>query len=133
MNHYNIYNNNDKELNKFSDNRGTITDIFFSKNINHSCIITCNPGSIRGNHYHKHTTQYILIVEGSLDYYSKPLESNERANVYTAKVGDVIMSEPMEIHTMKTNDTACTFIAFAQGVRGGANYELDTYRVDSIV
>jgi hypothetical protein len=27
----------------------------------------------------------------------------------------------------------CTFIAFAEGPRGGEDYESDTYRVDSIV
>jgi hypothetical protein len=34
---------------------------------------------------------------------------------------------------MKSGPDGCTFIAFAEGPRGGADYESDTYRVESIV
>ena len=45
----------------------------------------------------------------------------------------MIISEPMEIHAMRTGEHGCTFLAFAEGPRGGEDYESDTYRVDSIV
>lgn len=129
---YNIYMNLEEGLSSFSDNRGNITDIFFKKSINHGCIITNNPGAVRGNHYHNHTTQYTYILSGSLEYYSSEVDSNlvER---YVAVPGDMIISEPREIHAMRAGEDGCVFIAFAEGPRGGADYETDTVRVESII
>ena len=132
MKHYNIYNNSEPGLENFSDNRGTIADIFFKQSINHGCIITNSPGAVRGNHYHKFTTQYTYILSGTLTYYSKSLGGNELTDVFDAVAGDMIISEPLEIHAMRAGTDGCTFIAFAEGPRGGADYETDTYRVDDI-
>jgi len=133
MKHYNIYNNNEKGLGSFTDDRGTITDIFHLIDMNSACLITNNPGAVRANHYHKQTTQYTFILSGSLDYYSKPVDSEEPPNVITAGAGDFIISEPNEIHAWRTGREGCTLIAFAQGPRGGEDYENDTFRVESII
>jgi len=133
MKHYNIYNNSEKGLGSFTDDRGTITDIFHLIDMNSACLITYMPGAVRANHYHKQTTQYTYILSGSLDYYSKPVDSEEPANVVTAGVGDFIISEPNEIHAWRTGAEGCTLIAFAQGPRGGEDYENDTFRVNSII
>jgi hypothetical protein len=45
----------------------------------------------------------------------------------------MIISEPREIHAMKSGNTGCVFIAFAEGPRGGEDYETDTVRVHSII
>ena len=37
----------------FKDKRGSISDIFYKKNINHVAIIKSKKGALRGNHYHK--------------------------------------------------------------------------------
>ena len=63
------------ELNK--DTRGEIVDIFYNENINHVATIKSKPKSIRGNHYHKLTTQHILITKGSLVYWFKDFNSSE--------------------------------------------------------
>lgn len=133
MKHYNICNNEQPGLGIFTDDRGTIADIFYKANMNHACLITNTPGAIRANHYHKHTTQYTYIVSGSLDYYSKPVDSNEPPQKLTAITGDFIISEPNEIHAWKTGPEGCTVIAFAEGPRGGEDYENDTHRVESII
>lgn len=133
MKHYNIYDNNEPGLGAFADDRGEITDIFHLVDINSACLITNTPGAVRANHYHKLTTQFTYILSGSLDYYSKPVDSEEPANVITAGPGDFIISEPNEIHAWRTGPNGCTLIAFAHGPRGGEDYESDTYRVDSII
>ena len=133
MKHYNIYTNNEEGLGPFTDERGTITDIFYKAGINHACLITNAVGAIRGNHYHKHTTQYTYILTGSLMYYSRLVDSDMETEEFLAKKGDVIISQPNEIHAMKTTEDGCTFIAFAEGPRGGEDYETDTYRVESII
>ena len=39
MKQYNIYNNNEDGLGTFTDDRGTITDIFYKAAINHACLM----------------------------------------------------------------------------------------------
>jgi hypothetical protein len=101
MKYYNINKNIEKGLGQFADQRGTITDMFYARNMNHGCIITNAPGAVRGT--------------------------------FVAGHGDMIISEPGEIHAMRTGEHGCTFLAFAEGPRGGEDYESDTYRVDSII
>ena len=133
MKYYNINKNIEKGLGQHTDDRGTITDLFYARNMNHGCIITNAPLAVRGNHYHKLTTQYTLVLSGTLTYYSKPVDSDEPAQAFVAGHGDMIISEPNEIHAMRTGEHGCAFLAFAEGPRGGEDYESDTYRVDSIV
>ena len=133
MKYYNINKNIEKGQGQFTDERGTITDIFYARNMNHGCIITNAPGAVRGNHYHKLTTQYTLVLSGTLTYYSRAVDSYDPAQTFVAGHGDMIISEPGEIHAMRTGEHGCTFLAFAEGPRGGEDYESDTYRVDSII
>jgi len=132
MNIINIYNNSMSNLEIHSDERGSIADVFFSTNINHVAYITSVPFAERGNHYHKFSTQSILIVRGSLQYWYKNAESNEKPKFVQAKSGDLITSEPKEIHALRIGESGCEFVAFTTGKRGGADYESDTFRVESI-
>jgi len=43
----------------FEDKRGKILDVFVNSPKDHCLIVTFKKGSIRGNHYHKHTFQYM--------------------------------------------------------------------------
>ena len=63
-----------KPLQSFKDKRGSIIDIFYKKKIDHVAIIDSKPNTLRGNHYHKKTIQHMLITEGSLEYWYKPLK-----------------------------------------------------------
>jgi dTDP-4-dehydrorhamnose 3,5-epimerase-like enzyme len=133
MKFYNIATNTEHGLGSFQDDRGSIVDIFYKKAINHGCIISNNPGAVRGNHYHNHTVQYTYVIAGDLTYYSQPADKSEPVSTYLAVTGDVIISDPNEIHAMKAGEFGCVFIAFAEGPRGGEDYETDTIRVDSII
>lgn len=133
MKHYNINKHTEQGLGQHTDTRGTITDIFYARAMNHGCIITNQPDAVRGNHYHKLTTQYTLVIDGTLDYYSKPMDSDDPPQMFAAGHGDMIISEPGEIHAMKAGEHGCTFMAFAEGPRGGEDYETDTYRVENII
>jgi dTDP-4-dehydrorhamnose 3,5-epimerase-like enzyme len=133
MKTYNIYSEHGQPgLGKFNDDRGSITDIFYKANMNHGCVIANQPGAVRGNHYHKFTTQYTFVMSGTLTYYSKNIKDSQSANVFNAVAGDMIVSEPFEIHAMRAGSDGCTFLAFAEGPRGGEDYESDTYRVEDI-
>jgi dTDP-4-dehydrorhamnose 3,5-epimerase-like enzyme len=128
----NVYKQN-APLEVFEDYRGIIADVFYKVNINHIAIISSVPNVIRGNHYHKETTQHMLMTKGSLNYWYKSVGSDEPAKMYKAVVGDLISTEPLEIHALEITEDGNEFVVFSEGKRGGTDYESDTYRVDSII
>ena len=129
----NINNVADTNLELHSDDRGYIVDLFYNDNINHVAKIISVPNSIRGNHYHKETTQHMLITKGYLEYWYKPVEISGPAIMILAEEGDIISTGPYEIHALKIGPFGNEFIVFSQGLRGGKDYEQDTFRVDNII
>ena len=73
----NVRKNLPKNLESHKDERGEIHDIFFNDKIEHVAIIDSKPNTLRGNHYHKETTQHMLITKGSLEYWYKEVASNK--------------------------------------------------------
>ncbi len=120
-------------LESHTDKRGTIVDLFYNETINHVARVTSKPGATRGNHYHKETTQHMLMTQGSLEYWYKPLDSDEPAQMVTAYGGDIISTPPNEIHALRIGPEGNQFIVFSEGVRGGQDYESDTFRVENII
>lgn len=129
----NIYENEDPTLEVHKDARGVIADVFYNTQINHVAIVSSEPNVVRGNHYHKETTQHMLITKGELEYWYKPVDSKETPKMYLTKIGDLISTGPNEIHTLKITDKGNEFIVFSEGKRGGKDYESDTFRVDPII
>mgnify|MGYP001180190060 CR=1 FL=1 len=120
-------------LEKHEDDRGRIIDIFYNENINHVAVIETKPFNIRGNHYHKKTTQHILITKGYIEYWYKEYGSSKAAEFTIAEKGDIVSTPPFEIHALKILELDNEFIVFSSGLRGGTDYEQDTYRVDNII
>mgnify|MGYP001182688154 FL=1 len=129
----NIFSENKLSLETHSDERGIIADIFYKENIQHAALIESKPNIIRGNHYHKQTVQYMIITQGSLEYWYKPYGSNDKAKYIELIKGDFIKTPPFEIHALKIGKEGNQFIVFTEGKRGGIDYEKDTFRVPSII
>lgn len=116
----------------FVDERGSITDLFYDEKINHvTHIKTTDITAVRGNHYHKETTQAMYMIKGSLLYWFMPLGGSESECV-RVNAGELVTTPPNEIHAL-TFDEENEFIVFTWGLRGGQDYESDTYRVQNIV
>ena len=116
----------------FLDNRGSITDIFYKEQINHVAHIkTTDITSTRGNHYHKDTTQAMYMIKGSLLYWYKD-QDEAQAKCIRVGLNELVITPPYEIHAL-TFDEANEFIVFTWGIRGGVDYESDTFRVSNIV
>jgi quercetin dioxygenase-like cupin family protein len=107
--------------------------VFFNAKIDHVAFITSEPGAIRGNHYHEHSIQHILITSGSLEYWFADKQNLKNSNYIVARVGDLITSNANEVHALRILEKGCDFVAFSQGQRGGQDYETDTFRVESII
>jgi dTDP-4-dehydrorhamnose 3,5-epimerase-like enzyme len=115
-----------KKIN-FEDERGTIMDIFSNVSIEHATIIHSKKGSVRGNHYHKETVQMDFIVSGQIRILSQKV-GEEKITEAILNANDLIVHQPSEAHTMiALEDTI--FVTFAKGLRGGEQYESDTFRL----
>ena len=132
MKKLNIFKDSVKNLGNFKDHRGSIHDIFYQANLHHVALIDSVPFAERGNHYHAKSKQHIFIISGSLEYWFKN-DSMLASEFVVCLPGDLITSEENEIHALKISELGCRFIAFTEGVRGGEDYESDTFRVDNIM
>ena len=116
----------------FRDNRGLIADVMYNNKINHIAYITTKKNKIRGNHYHKKTIQYTFVLEGKIKYYFKSKKA-KKVSQLTLKKGDLIKSKLNEIHAFKNLSKKSIMLALTSGIRGGKDYEKDTFRVDPII
>lgn len=118
-----------KNIERSRDNRGGILSIVDDK-ISNVSLITCNKGSIRSNHYHLKDFHYMYVLEGEIDYFFKPLNS-DKVSYLKVKQGDNIFTPPNEIHAtffpVKT-----TLIVSSLHPRDQKTYEKDTVRVEFI-
>ncbi|MDB9937286.1 hypothetical protein OAD13_04460 [Candidatus Pelagibacter sp.] len=119
----------------FKDKRGKIIDVFQNIKFEHSTIITFNKNAVRANHFHKKSVQYSLIIDGK--FIAKEAKINKKMKyninkVKTYKIGAnyLFAHKPYEAHAYKCVSPKGTMIVFTRGVRGGKNYEDDTYRLE---
>jgi dTDP-4-dehydrorhamnose 3,5-epimerase-like enzyme len=110
----------------FEDSRGTITDILEQIDFNGATIISSKAGSIRGNHYHKESVQYIYVLEGRMISRSKKM--GEKLTEVVVQRGDLISHEKYEAHMFEALEDT-TFLVLSSGLRTGKDYEKDTFRI----
>ena len=116
-----------------SDDRGTISDILYKTEIHHAAVIESKRGGvIRGNHYHKATTQHIFVTKGSLRYWYQPSDKSAPVKSVLVSEYELVSTPPFEIHALEILEPN-QFIVFSHGIRGGQDYESDTFRVTPIL
>ena len=111
----------------FKDSRGLIIDILDGVPVECVTLLTSRRGAVRGNHYHKKTTQYAYVLEGKLRLYTQQPGRPVRTRVITA--GDLVVTPPKERHAFVALEDS-VLLACAHGPRAGRSYEADTYRLD---
>ncbi|MBY0472762.1 hypothetical protein K2Q00_00540 [Patescibacteria group bacterium] len=115
----------------FEDARGTITDIFVNEPKQHCTIIFTTKGSVRGNHFHKVSRQHDFIVSGSFEAYGKDMNGEGgRVEKYILNKNDLAVWEPGEAHEFVALEDS-VFITFVDGLRGGEDFEKDTFRLET--
>jgi hypothetical protein len=116
----------------YTDDRGTIRDIFISNPKDHCSIITFAANAIRGNQFHKESTQYTYVIDGELimatcvvNELGEPVGNVELVSLLP---GDIATHLPYDAHAFRAI-SGSTILAFADGVRGGHEYEKDVFRL----
>jgi dTDP-4-dehydrorhamnose 3,5-epimerase-like enzyme len=113
----------------FVDDRGEILNLV-DVALGSVSIITSFKGSIRANHYHKTDFHYCWLQSGSLDYYHRPVGSEELEK-FQIRPGEIFYTPPMYEHVMHfTSDSV--FLCFAKNNREMENYEEDTVRISPL-
>ena len=111
----------------FRDDRGEITDILDGATFDSLTILTCRRGSLRGNHYHKATTQYAYVLRGRFRLYTQ--NPGRRIKTRLLKAGDLVITPPLERHAFRALANS-ELLAFCSGPRAGKDYESDTFKLD---
>ncbi len=108
------------------DERGKILDILVDEEICGVSCVTFSVGAVRGNHIHRHTSQWNYIFKG------KVLVSTGTANCenWTLDSGKVFLIEPGVPHAMKALEETVLFV-FTLGIRVGHRFEDDTERLST--
>jgi dTDP-4-dehydrorhamnose 3,5-epimerase-like enzyme len=113
----------------FEDSRGTITDIFVQDPKEHCSIITTRKGCVRGNHFHKASRQHDFIVSGRFEVFSQRAGESAVERMILGP-SDLVTWEPNDAHEFIALEDS-VMITFVDGLRGGENYEKDTYRLST--
>ena len=115
-----------KSISRDADARGSIISIV-DHPVQNVSIIESLKGSIRSNHFHHVDFHFMYVLEGSIDYFFKPLNKDD-INYFKVLEGDTILSPSKEIH-------GCYFPEFTRLIvssgfpRDQKTYEADTERV----
>lgn len=114
-----------KNIQRDSDPRGEILSIV-DEPVQNVSIITCNPGSIRSNHYHHKDFHFMYVLEGEIDYFYKDVDTGE-IKYLKVREGDNIFTPDNELHAtyfpVKTR-----LIVSSKFPRDQETYEKDTVR-----
>ena len=116
------------------DKRGLITalfDLVDNPGMRSVLLITSKKGAIRANHYHKKDTHYTYLLSGSFEYIEQEKDDKNKRKVYTMKPGDMMKTEPGNIHAMRFLKNSI-IIVFTTEDRNPKAYEQDTVRVSFI-
>ena len=118
-----------KDIERDSDDRGRILSIV-DHNIKNVSIIETFPNSMRSNHFHHKDFHFMYILEGEIDYFFKPLNSDE-ISYFKIEAGMTIFTPNNEIHSC--HFPVNTKMVVSSGFpRDQKTYEADTVRVDFI-
>jgi len=114
----------------FTDPRGSILPLA-DEEMKSAVLITSKTGSIRANHYHKTDWHYCYVLSGSIDYYFRPVGSQQPPQHVKVKTGQIFFTPPMIEHAMCfPEDTA--FVCLGRNSRAQEVYEADVVRVDVV-
>ena len=107
-------------------------DIFTHEPKDHCTIVTFTKNAIRGNHFHKKSIQYSYIISGKLVMLTAKVDKNGKLLGKIKKEiltkNTLITHKPFHAHAFKAIKKS-ELLAFADGLRGGKNYEKDTFRL----
>lgn len=111
----------------FSDARGDIFDLV-EEPVGHVGLVTYTKGAVRGNHYHKLSTQYTYVLRGTLKFITTDIDGGNRVETILS-AGDVSHVPAGLVHTYVALSDDAAMLDMSTLARGEKGYEEDTVRV----
>ena len=108
---------------RFEDSRGVIQDLLGQ--IDSVTEIFTKAGSVRGNHYHQHTTQWVYVVWGEMLF----CHLEDDGVHQDARGPGKLIVEPAGVHHAWKALEDTLVLVFTKGPRSGEAYESDTTRL----
>jgi len=91
-----------KQLKSKKDKRGSFVEILKTKESGQFSFFTCEPGEVRGEHYHHTKLEKFLVVRGKALFRMRNLHDSKIINITASdKIPEVITSIPGYIHDIK--------------------------------
>ena len=119
-----------KELAMFSDKRGWLTEILNDKpdqtieNIHYSY---SKPGAVRGNHYHKHSTEWLCVTCGSGRIVLEDNATKEKKELVVSGDSPVLVKIPPKItHSIENCASVPMHLLMIMNEKHSSTYT-DTY------
>ena len=118
---------------KFEDERGVIESVLSFKDpqLGSVVIIDSEKDTIRANHYHKEDWHFCYVLYGSIDYYARNVDSEEKPVKTKINKGELFYSPPKIEHAMYFTEKT-SFLTLSGGSRTSEDYEKDLVRVKLI-
>ena len=91
-----------KKLKTFKDKRGSFTEVLKTSEDGQFSFFTCEPGEIRGNHFHNTKIEKFLVVQGKAEFNMRNLH-NEKVYkfILDGNTPELINSIPGFVHNIK--------------------------------
>jgi dTDP-4-dehydrorhamnose 3,5-epimerase len=120
----------------FEDKRGSLKKIIMksqlkeNEKIEEVYLLYSEKGSIRGNHYHKKTLEYFVVVSGKTKVALKNLNTGTLEELYISAEDNVILKvPPLVVHAFK-NEEAQPLIMIAISSKEYNKLDTDTFPMD---
>ncbi len=81
------------------DERGAFTSIINQGEWREVNLVESKKGAIRGNHYHKHTREYIYLIAGEAEVILSQVTAPAQRTSLTIRPGEGILIHPLINHT----------------------------------
>lgn len=120
---------NIKNNNNYKDSRGSIEMILESCKVGSISRITTEPNNGRASHWHKADGHTIVINEGQIEIYERPVDSQEQPTKTILNKGDIHFTGPQVEHYMWM-PCYTVFDCYSLLPRNSENYENETVRFE---
>jgi dTDP-4-dehydrorhamnose 3,5-epimerase-like enzyme len=107
------------------DARGFIQPLV-DETMQSAVIIFSKKGTVRANHYHLTDWHYCYVLGGSIDYYWRPVGSEEKPQRVTIKAKQLFFTPPNVEHFLEDTE----FLCLGGNPRAQESYEADVRRVE---
>jgi dTDP-4-dehydrorhamnose 3,5-epimerase len=119
-------------LKPFTDPRGTLKKVLRQSQLKNTGIqevylLYTNPGGIRGNHYHKNTLEFFLVVLGTATVALQAPGEKTSKTISLAAEGNLLLKVPPQVAHAFKNEGEGQLIILALSTREYSPLDTDTF------